>query len=104
MQYPEERDTSVWPEYLKTEPEAKEEEEASTPVTENENPEDLETFGLYTVMSQCSNRSRRMSTVSTLGGGRNNSLQTNQSLVISWCGPNDPEVSFPFHDAQKMAY
>lgn len=105
MQYPEECDASVWPEYLKTEPDTKEEEEdASTPTTENENPEDLEAFGLYAVMSQCSNRSRRMSAASALDGGRNSSLKTNQSLVISWRGPDDPEVSMSGHDAKKMVY
>ncbi|KAJ5706554.1 hypothetical protein N7488_006355 [Penicillium malachiteum] len=42
---------SATPPYgLKTEPDTKEEEEASTPPTENENTEDLEAFGLYAVM------------------------------------------------------
>lgn len=97
MQYPEEQDASIWPEYLKTELETKEEEEPSTPTTENENPEDLEAFGLYAVMSQCSTRSRRMSTASTLHGENNASQQTSQPLVISWRGSDDPEVSFVLH-------
>lgn len=102
MQYPEEQDASVWPEYLKTETETKEEGEASTPTTENENPEDVEAFGIYAVMSQCSTRSRRMSTVSTLHGGSMNSSQANQPLVISWRGPDDPEVCFLRYDEGKL--
>ena len=80
MQYPEEHDASVWPEYLKTE--TKEREESFLVETDNE---DLETYGLYAVISQCSSRPRRMSTASTIGG-------RDRPLVISWRGANDPEV------------
>ncbi|KAJ5118768.1 hypothetical protein N7448_010476 [Penicillium atrosanguineum] len=89
MQYPEEQDASVWTEYLKTETE-KPEEEPSTPVNENENPEDLEAFGLYTVRSQLSSRSRRMSCASTVQDG-NQGRSNGQPLVISWRGPDDSE-------------
>lgn len=82
MQYPEEKDLSTWTEYLKTE--TKEEGESTTE-TEDGNPEDLEACGIYTVMSQCSTRPRRVSCASTIGG-------PNQSIVISWRGPDDPEV------------
>jgi DHA1 family multidrug resistance protein-like MFS transporter len=82
LQYPEEQDSAVWTEYLKTESLPKEEESA-TPVTNDENPEDLEAFGLYTVMSQAS---RRMSCASTI-------RENGRPLVISWRGPDDPEVS-----------
>lgn len=90
MQYPEEQDASVWTEYLKTETE-KTEEGSSTPVTENEDPEDLEAFGLYTVMSQASTRSRRISCASILQSEAPGSSSA-QPLVISWRGPDDPEV------------
>jgi DHA1 family multidrug resistance protein-like MFS transporter len=83
MQYPEEQDLTVWTEYLKTENLPKEGEPA-TPVNNDENPEDLEAFGLYTVMSQAS---RRMSCASTL-------RESGRPLVISWRGSDDPEVSF----------
>lgn len=82
MQYPEEQDGSVWTEYLKTETE-KTELELSTPVNESENPEDLEAFGLYTVRSQLSTRSRRMSCASTVQD-ENQSRSNGQPLVISW--------------------
>lgn len=84
MQYPEEQDVSIWPEYLKEETREKEEGYHPTP---NENPEDLEAYGLYTVTSQATTRSRRLSS-STLGN-------SGQALVISWRGQNDPEVGFP---------
>ena len=84
MQYPEEKDPSVWTEYLKTE--VKEEDTPSTAQTENESPQDLEACGIYTVMSQVSTRTRRMSSASTIGA-------PDQSIVISWRGPDDPEVS-----------
>ncbi|OGE49271.1 hypothetical protein PENARI_c022G07394 [Penicillium arizonense] len=80
MQYPEEQDLTVWTEYLKTENLPKEGEPA-TPVNNDENPEDLEAFGLYTVMSQAS---RRMSCASTL-------RESGRPLVISWRGSDDPE-------------
>jgi DHA1 family multidrug resistance protein-like MFS transporter len=90
MQYPEERDASMWTEYLKTETE-KTEEEPSMPVIEDENSDDLEAFGLYTVRSQLSSRSRRMSSASTIhDGGAGPS--SSQPLVISWRGPEDSEV------------
>ena len=84
MQYPEEKDTSLWTEYLKTE--IKNEAASSTTEIENENAEDLEAYGIYTVMSQASSRPRRMSSASTIGGHH-------QSIVISWRGDDDPEVS-----------
>lgn len=96
MKYPEEQDPSVWTEYLKPENETKEEEaheESSMPVNENENPEDLEAFGLYTVMSQVSTRSRHKSSVSTTQSGSADPSRSAQPLVISWRGPDDPEVS-----------
>lgn len=83
MQYPEEKDTSLWTEYLKTE--IKDEAESSMTETENGNVEDLEACGIYTVMSQVSTRTRRTSSASTVGGA-------NQSIVISWRGDDDPEV------------
>lgn len=92
MKYPEEQDPSVWTEYLKTETETKGEEESPTPV---ERFEDLEAFGLYTVTSQASTRTRRTSYASTLRG-------TPQPLVISWRGQEDSEVGiffFTFHHA-----
>lgn len=92
MQYPEEQDASVWPEYLK--PETEMNEEPSTPVTENGSQEDLEAFGLYTVTSQVLTRNRRMSSVSTLQDERKASSQNAQSSVISWRGLDDPEVSW----------
>jgi len=92
MQYPEEQDPSVWTEYLKTETETeKTEEEPSTPTTETENPEDLEAFGIYSLRSQLSSRSRRMSYASTLQNGGPDPTNK-QPLVISWRGPDDPEV------------
>jgi hypothetical protein len=102
MQYPEERDASVWPEYLKTETE-KTEEEPSMPVIEDEKPGGLEAFGLYTVRSQLSSqsrqmsiaqissRSRRMSSASIIHDG-DAGPSSSQPLVISWRGPEDPEV------------
>ncbi|KAJ5909773.1 hypothetical protein N7504_004416 [Penicillium tannophilum] len=81
MQYPEEKDTSLWTEYLKTE----RKDEAASSMTETEGDvEDLEALGIFTVMSQASSRSRRMSSASTVGGA-------NQSIVISWRGDDDPE-------------
>ncbi|KAJ5769245.1 hypothetical protein N7520_003804 [Penicillium odoratum] len=84
MQYPEEKDLSVWTEYLKTETKDEGESYISTVETENENAEDLEAVGIYTVMSQCSTRPRRMSSAATIGG-------PNQSILVSWRGPDDPE-------------
>lgn len=84
MKYPEEQDASVRSEYLKTDIASKKEaDEASTSQTDNESPEDLEAFGLYAVMSQCSTRTRR---ISTLKDGENNSQQAKLPLVISWRG------------------
>lgn len=83
MQYPEEKDASLWTEYLKTE--IKDEAESSMTETGNGNVEDLEACGIYTVMSQVSTRTRRTSSASTVGGA-------NQSIVISWRGDDDPEV------------
>lgn len=85
MQYPEEKDTSLWTEYLKTE--MKDEAAPSMTETEHGDVEDLEALGIYTVMSQASTRSRRISSASTVGGA-------NQSIVISWRGDDDPEVSW----------
>ncbi|KAJ5111243.1 hypothetical protein N7532_001778 [Penicillium argentinense] len=105
MQYSEEQDASVWPDYLKTETAMKGTDEASIPTTdttENENPEDLEAFGLYAVMSQCSTRLRRMSTVSTLHEGVRNSPSANQPLVINWQGPDDPENPQNWSMAKKV--
>ncbi|KAJ5703856.1 hypothetical protein N7493_010994 [Penicillium malachiteum] len=82
MQYPEEQDSSIWVEYLKTE--TQKEEATSVAETQNENPDDLEACGIYTVMSQVSTRTRRMSSASTIGA-------PDQSIVISWRGPDDPE-------------
>ncbi|KAJ5797757.1 uncharacterized protein N7503_007053 [Penicillium pulvis] len=82
MQYPEEKDTSLWTEYLKTE--LKDEAAPSMTETEHGDVEDLEALGIYTVMSQASTRSRRISSASTIGGA-------NQSIVISWRGDDDPE-------------
>ncbi|KAJ5549140.1 hypothetical protein N7513_006374 [Penicillium frequentans] len=82
MQYPEEKDTSLWTEYLKTE--MKDEAAPSMTETEHGDVEDLEALGIYTVMSQASTRSRRISSASTVGGA-------NQSIVISWRGDDDPE-------------
>ena len=84
MQYPEEQDVSIWPEYLKEE--TRQKEEGDYPTTD-ENPEDLETYGLYTVTSQATNRSRRLSSSTLRDSG--------QGLVISWRGQNDPEVGLP---------
>lgn len=88
MQYPEEQDLAVWPEYLKTEHRGKEGDPA-VPAIDNENPEDLEAFGLYTVMSQAS---RRISAASMIRDGSADSSRGNQTMVISWRGPDDPEV------------
>ncbi|KAJ5624117.1 hypothetical protein N7510_000426 [Penicillium lagena] len=87
MQYPEEKDLSVWPEYLKTEIKDREGSSAA-PAVENENPEDLEAFGLYTVISQAS---RRFSAVSTIRDGSADPSRGNQTMVISWRGPDDSE-------------
>lgn len=90
MQYPEEQDTSIWIEYLKSETE-KTYEEPSMSMNEHENPEDLEAFGLYTVRSQLSTRSRRTSCASTVYNKDQNPSDS-QPLVISWRGPDDSEV------------
>ncbi|KAJ6114686.1 hypothetical protein N7486_000464 [Penicillium sp. IBT 16267x] len=82
MQYPEEKDPCVWTEYLKTE--MKDEVEFSTTETDHENNEDLEGYGIYTVISQASTRSTRMSSAATIRGA-------NQSIVISWRGADDSE-------------
>jgi DHA1 family multidrug resistance protein-like MFS transporter len=84
MQYPEEKDFSVWTEYLKTETKN----EAESSMTENESgkDEDLEACGIYTVISQASSRPRKMSSASTIGS-------ESQSILISWRGADDPEVS-----------
>ena len=55
MQYPEEQDRPLWPEYLKTEGRPKDEDLAA-PATAQANQEGLEVFGLYTVLSQVSTR------------------------------------------------
>lgn len=95
MQYPEEKDTSLWTEYLKTE----RKDEAASSMTETEGDvEDLEALGIFTVMSQASSRSRRMSSASTVGGA-------NQSIVISWRGDDDPEVNpSRFSSERNMSY
>lgn len=90
MQYPEEQDASIWIEYLKSETE-KTYEEPSMSMNEHENPEDLEAFGLYTVRSQLSTRSRRTSRASTVYN-KDQSPSDSQLLVISWRGPDDSEV------------
>ncbi|OJJ33896.1 hypothetical protein ASPWEDRAFT_60457 [Aspergillus wentii DTO 134E9] len=87
LRYPEEIDSSVWTEYLKTEPEA-EKEEAATPVNEDEE----NCYGLYTVMSQVSRTSRRMSIASTIRNSSENATAgTSGGIVISWRGPDDSE-------------
>ncbi|KAJ5668165.1 uncharacterized protein N7477_006735 [Penicillium maclennaniae] len=89
MQYPEKQDASVWTGYLKTE-NTESKLEPSTTLNESENPEDLEAFGLYTVRSQISTRSRRMSCASTVQDDNQN-RSNDQALVISWRGPDDSE-------------
>lgn len=91
LRYNEEQDTSVWPTYLKKE--SKEILEVSPPQTQQEN-EDLEAFGLYGVMSQCSTRTRQMSGFTATSRDEKDQNSANQPLVISWSGPDDPEVGF----------
>lgn len=87
LRYPEENDTGMWTEYLKTEKQVKDEEAAASE-------SDQENLGLYTVLSQASRASRRLSSASTVrqGGGEGAHPNPNASLVIDWSGPDDPEV------------
>lgn len=91
MKYNEEKDTSVWPTYLKKE--SKKRLEASSPQSQREN-DDLEAFGLYAVMSQCSTRARRMSSLTPTSKDEQNQDLANQPLIISWSGSDDSEVGF----------
>ncbi|GLA38848.1 hypothetical protein AnigIFM63309_006165 [Aspergillus niger] len=86
LRYPEENDTGMWTEYLKTEKQVKDEEAAASE-------SDQENLGLYTVLSQASRASRRLSSASTVrqGGGEGAHPNPNASLVIDWSGPDDPE-------------
>ncbi|GAA84884.1 caffeine resistance protein [Aspergillus luchuensis IFO 4308] len=86
LRYPEENDTGMWTEYLKTEKQVKDEEAAASE-------SDQENLGLYTVLSQASRASRRLSTASSAkhDGAEGAHPNSNASLVIDWSGPDDPE-------------
>ncbi|OJJ72050.1 hypothetical protein ASPBRDRAFT_178061 [Aspergillus brasiliensis CBS 101740] len=86
LRYPEENDTGMWTEYLKTEKQVKDEEAAASE-------SDQENLGLYTVLSQASRASRRLSSALTArhDGGEGAHPNPDASLVIDWSGPDDPE-------------
>ncbi|PYH63521.1 MFS transporter [Aspergillus vadensis CBS 113365] len=98
LRYPEENDTGMWTEYLKTEKQVKDEEAAASE-------SDQENLGLYTVLSQASRASRRLSTTSTArhDGAEGAHPNPNASLVIDWSGPDDPENPQNWTTFKKLA-
>ncbi|KAJ5871958.1 uncharacterized protein N7529_004311 [Penicillium soppii] len=87
LRFPEEQNPSIWNAYVKA-PEMKPEETGLSEPDSYE--EDLEAYGLYSVMSQASRVGRRTSTTASALSAQNRS----SPIVISW-GPNDTEVFLP---------
>ncbi|KAA8645033.1 uncharacterized protein ATNIH1004_009244 [Aspergillus tanneri] len=82
LRYPEEIDPSIWTECLKTERQVTDEEAAALADSE------VDSFGLYTVMSQVSSRvSRRLTSTSHGEYG-----EKRPPVVIDWRGLDDSEV------------
>ncbi|KAF3395955.1 Caffeine resistance protein 5 [Penicillium rolfsii] len=84
LRFPEEQDPSIWNTYVKTLGERKPEE---TGLSESDSfEEDLEAYGLYSVMSQVSRVGRQTSTTASMVPSRNRGTP----IIISW-KTDDPE-------------
>ncbi|PYI35227.1 synaptic vesicle transporter [Aspergillus indologenus CBS 114.80] len=89
LRFPEEADPSLWATYVKAPEETKPEQSEISGSDYDSYEEDLEAYGLYTVMSQASRVGRRMSTA-TSAPALPSSAQGGNPTIITW-GPDDPE-------------
>jgi DHA1 family multidrug resistance protein-like MFS transporter len=87
LPYPEETHESSWHTYVQTPAEAGQHE------TESPSDEEFpESYGLYTVMSQASYRSRRRPPLKSALAGPWRGAKGKTPVVIGWAGPDDSEV------------
>ncbi|PYH87305.1 synaptic vesicle transporter [Aspergillus uvarum CBS 121591] len=89
LRFPEEADSSLWTTYVKAPEETKPEQSEISGSDHDSYEEDLEAYGLYTVMSQASRVGRRTSTA-TSAPAFPSSAQGGNPTIITW-GPDDPE-------------
>ncbi|RAK78171.1 MFS transporter [Aspergillus fijiensis CBS 313.89] len=89
LRFPEEEDPSIWTTYVKTSEETKPAQSEISGSEYDSYEEDLEAYGLYTVMSQASRVGRRTSTV-TSAPALPSSAQRGSPTIITWA-PDDPE-------------
>ncbi|PYI17052.1 synaptic vesicle transporter [Aspergillus violaceofuscus CBS 115571] len=89
LRFPEEEDPSLWTTYVKALEEIKPEQSEISGSDYDSYEEDLEAYGLYTVMSQASRVGRRTSTA-TSAPALPSSAQGGNPTIITW-GPDDPE-------------
>ncbi|OJK00414.1 hypothetical protein ASPACDRAFT_28651 [Aspergillus aculeatus ATCC 16872] len=89
LRFPEEEDPSIWTTYVKAPEEAKPEQSGPSGSDYDSYEEDLEAYGLYTVMSQASRVGRRTSTA-TSATALPSSAQRGSPTIITWA-PDDPE-------------
>ncbi|RAH81524.1 synaptic vesicle transporter [Aspergillus japonicus CBS 114.51] len=89
LRFPEEEDPSRWTTYVKALEEIKPEQSEISGSDYDSYEEDLEAYGLYTVMSQASRVGRRTSTA-TSAPALPSSAQGGNPTIITW-GPDDPE-------------
>lgn len=88
LPYPEETQELFWRTYLQTPAEA-EQHEATSTTSDEELPQ---SYGLYTVVSQASYRSRRRPPLKSALAGPWRGAKEKTPVVIGWAGPDDSEV------------
>jgi DHA1 family multidrug resistance protein-like MFS transporter len=88
LPYPEEAHEIAWRTYLQPPAEAEQHEESTT-TSEEGLPE---SYGLYTVISQASYRSRRRPSLNRALAGPWRGPKGKTPLIIGWGGPDDSEV------------
>jgi DHA1 family multidrug resistance protein-like MFS transporter len=87
LPYPEETHESSWRTYLQTSAEGEQHETESPSDEESPHP-----YGLYTVMSQASFRSRRRPPLKSALAGPWRGAKGKTPVIIGWGGPDDSEV------------
>lgn len=88
LPYPEEAHESAWRTYLQTSAEAEQHEETTT-TSDKELPQ---SYGLDTVISQASHRSRRRPSLNSALAGPWRGPKGKTAVLIGWGGPDDSEV------------
>lgn len=88
LPYPEEVHESAWQTYLRTSADAEQHEESTTTI-EKELPQP---YGLYTVISQATHRSRRRPSLNSALAGPWRGPKGKTPVIIGWGGPDDSEV------------